>query len=300
MKKIVRSLFVVLLFILFSYFVNDYYTNKSSDKIIDESPEEIIASKKVVKSEDLKIEREESEAAKEPLITQKCYTIDEFIESGIGENVQDWFASWGAPRTNILSMEQEVHPYSNYEQSALESMVALRDSDAAYALGMNLVSQALTGEKVSPQISAAVNDNLPVTYLAQIDKEKLERGREILFDSAVYGNIYAFVDLAFSYSSEREALKAAGVILSEEQNKKFELETNKFGSIPNILIPDLDKNFFQGPDIGNSKATQEILKNQIENIISNFSEARETKGFQPYRAAARSVYFEPFEICPSQ
>jgi hypothetical protein len=308
MKKILPSLFVALLFILYWILPNGFNFGFSGDKIISESSKEINTPKKLVKPQGLTKEKAESidttkkslnEADTRQVTTQKCYTFDEFVDTGIGENVQNWFASFGVPRSNTLTLEQEVHPYSNYEESALERMIESNDPDAAYVLGMNLVSQALTGEKISPQISGAVNDNLPLNYLPQIDKEKLKQGREILFESAVYGNIYAFVELALSYSSELKALELAGVILSEQQKRDFTLEINKFGSIPNILIPELDKNFFQGPDIGNSKEMENILKWKIKKTISQFSEIRKTKGFPPYKAESRSDYFEPFEICPS-
>ncbi|WMS85874.1 hypothetical protein [Pleionea litopenaei] len=69
-----------------------------------------------------------------------CIPYNDFVKSGLAEQVQNWYASWGAPRFELSGeIDQVGHIYAEYSNQSLSELARNGDRDAMYALGVNKV-----------------------------------------------------------------------------------------------------------------------------------------------------------------
>ncbi|MDJ0910443.1 MAG: hypothetical protein QNI99_14695 [Woeseiaceae bacterium] len=110
-----------------------------------------------------------------------------------------------------------------------------------------MVIAALTGVRSPPEESTIWDvavDSPELPLLQNIDKPRLDLGREALFDAAVSGRTYALIEIAISYALEQQVLVAAGET-DPEALSELKIKLFAFGESAERLVPLLHSSFFQ-------------------------------------------------------
>lgn len=259
------SAFIILLVIVFFLFdkENKSYTHNVIDNTqakVDEkkgSEEDKKQTKQAKQSESIEQNHTDLKLQEQ----SDCITFSDYFESGLGEKVQNWYSSWGSPKMDYNTRGEARYyenPYYHYSKEQLNFAIEHGDRGAMYAKGMSLIWDGLTGEEKSPFLSSSP-ETAKFEYLKNINKGKISEGRQLLYESALRGNIYAFTEIAFSYVYEKEASIEA---LTEEEKQEFDELIAVNGSIPNILIPELDKTYFHS----RLSESSEIKKMAVEKV----------------------------------
>lgn len=222
-----------------------------------------------------------------------CIPYDEFVNSGLAEQVQNWYVSWGAPRFDLSGeIDQVGHIYADYSNQSLSELARNGDRDAMYALGVNKVWQAFTGEAQSPHLKWGDELMRFPNISEDYDESLLLEAREYLFSSAVLGNVYAFADLSFSFSYQRKAEELKG---NSERLNEIDILALAYTQMPIKLMPEIDEFFFQGPKLTEERYRQAQL--MTESLLQKFDQQRQTLGLGKFQPPLKSDYFDEFTVC---
>lgn len=245
-------------------------------------------------STEIKQEAEATKSIADEELTVERITVDEFLSSGLAEQVQKWYSSWGAPRFDMSEQgdQQIAHEYAGYQNDVLRELAENGDRLAQYALGMNLIWQSFTGETLSPQLNWGDDLMSSPTIESNYDYELLEQGRQWLLIAAAQGYIYAYTDIAFSYQYQKDAETLAG---RESTVEELDVLNYAYGTIPQQIIPEIDSFFFQGPKLDEEGLIKAKLK--TKEFIDDLNKRRAEFGLGDYKAPQKSDYFQEFEIC---
>jgi len=222
-----------------------------------------------------------------------CIHYEEFVSTGLAEQVQNWYASWGAPRFDLSGeIDQVAHIYSEYSNQSLSELARNGDRDAMYALGVNKIWQAFTGELLSPHLKWGDELMRFPNISEEYDEQLLIEAREHLFSSAVLGNIYAFADLSFSYSYQRKAEELKG---NNERLDEIDQFALAYTQMPAKIMPEIDEFFFQGPKLTEERFRQAQL--MTESLLKKFNQQRQLQGLGKFQPPLKADYFDEFTVC---
>lgn len=176
-----------------------------------------------------------------------CVSMEAFVAGPEAYQLDSWFMSWGAPP--IGNTADAAHSYSWYDEKTLLDMSRAGDAVAKHERGLRLVMSALTDVNTVPKDSsiwdiAVDSEELPLAQ--RINSDKLSEGRDLLYEAAVLGRTYALIEIALSYSFERQARSIAGD-LDPDTLLELRVSAHAFGESVETLLPVLHSSFFQAP-----------------------------------------------------
>lgn len=156
-----------------------------------------------------------------------CLDAAEFYQSPEYESFLQWNIGLGHTYYSLVTLPgikftRRDHPYAYYNEEVLRKLAESGDPKAMQALGLNYIWQSLYEGKVSRKLTHHTAD--PGNDLNSIDHSRLEQGRELLYESAVHGNVFALYDMGNSIYEEIYWLK---------RNERFDEET--FSQISDLI-----------------------------------------------------------------
>ena len=192
-----------------------------------------------------------------------CVPLQEYLVGPDRYRLDAWFMSWGAPTTGAVPPSASAYHW--YDEKTLLEMSRAGDVSATHERGRRLVIAALTGVR-KPPVELTIWDvafDSPELPLDQhFDSDKLNAGREILFEAAVLGRTYALIEISLSYTLERRALSAAGELDSESLDD-FRVKSFAYGEAVERLVPELYSSFYQSSLPGELRPNAEHELNAI-------------------------------------
>jgi len=172
-----------------------------------------------------------------------CLSIAELATSPEAHTLDVWFASWGAPP--MVNEELLDRPYSHYSVSQLEALADLKDVHAMHELGLDLIWAAIYGAERLPNYKTLWDSTgTGKQYLDPLDAASLSIGRQHLYEAALHGRIYALIEIALSYTLERQARLTHGT-LSDTEDLELQTKAFAFGEAAEQLVDGLHETFYQ-------------------------------------------------------
>ena len=293
-RAIVSTLVLILAVAFYFWYVQ---SNTQSLPIVDEKilvNESGINQDTLKQSSILKDFKPESQSVKSE--NQVCITQEDYLKSGEIVKVAAWHDSWGVPHDSVdLNgvIYREEHIYRHVENEELLVQASTGDMQANYALGLNKIWEGMTGNKSSPLLSNNPDNFKRDLFLDKPNHELLEEGRKYLLESVAAGNIYAYIEIAFSYVYELSKIKHE---LSEEEINQIEKKIALYGKMPNYLIKELRKNYFQSAYLA-KKGAIKIMLPLWEKEAKRMSNYRTINSYQPLKISPKSDYFQEPVFC---
>lgn len=191
----------------------------------------------------------------------ECVEFDSYALSPDAQVIDEWYLSWGAPP--LINNNLGTRPYIALDEAQLTVLASSGDADALQELGKNRIWRAFHNERRMPDYATlwdAGSDEHP--FRTNISQDLLEEGRGYLYDAAIKGNVYSFVDISLSFSQEISAARKAGR-LTPELEKELSVNAASYAALPEELIDGLFRGFVSTTIDDESKPDAENLRKEI-------------------------------------
>jgi len=226
-----------------------------------------------------------------------CVDKDEYLASGEIQKIEGWYSSWGVPIDSYAldgSVSRNEHIYFLSENDSLTGLAESGNRDANYALGLNKVWEALTGNKASsPKLSSQPSKFDEAIFLEQPNLRLMKEGRIFLLKSVAGGNLYAYIELALSYAYEYSVVSK---YLNNDEKDSYKRKIALYGKMPNFLMGELRTNYFQASYLG-KKGAQEEMNQLWKDEANERATYRARNGYAPLSVKRKSDFYKEEVIC---
>ena len=193
-----------------------------------------------------------------------------------------------------LGMRSELTDRFLYTQSneQLQTLVGQGDTDAMLALGLRLVWQSNHDSDHMP-LDGRFMVPVWVDSDREFNRDLLQRARELFYEAALHGRVFALNEITWTYAAERQILVQTND-LSEELSDELQYAARLHAEAVEELIPALSEGFNTGPI---PQRFANTFERDLQSMVRQFQAQRNALGLPPLRLEPPDSYFEDWNFC---